>query len=215
VVEQDADQDADRDADRDEDRDTAKGAAAAPTPEKPGRYQRSVAGGVGSLVVLVVAVLAFVAFRAGFRENDQTDAQPIDYLAVVAPAQQAGVRLVYPPALPKGWIASSVSYLPGDRPAWGLGMLTAGGKFVGLRQQDEDVSTLLQTYVDANPVEGQLIDVTGSVASQWQEWSDSGGDHAYSASVGGDEVLVWGDAPTEDLLTVVRSLTDARVKTAR
>lgn len=186
-------------------------ATAAPAPEKPGRYQRSVAGGVGSLLVLVLAVLAFVAFRAVFRQNDSTGAQAVDYLAVVAPAQQAGVHLVYPPALPKGWTATSVSYLPGDRPAWGLGMLTAGGKFVGLRQQDEDVSSLLQTYVDANPVEGRTVTVSGSVASQWQEWSDSGGDHAYAASVGGDEVLVWGDAPTDDLLAIVRSLTLAPV----
>ena len=48
-----------------------------------------------------------------------------------------------------------------------------------------------------------------SVAPEWQEWSDAGGDHAYSATVGETEVLVYGSAPTEDLLTIVRSLTDA------
>ena len=71
---------------------------------RAGRYQRSIAGGVGSLIVLVVVVLAFVAFRAVFRDNDAVDVEPVDYLAVVAPAQEAGIRIVYPPSLPEGWI---------------------------------------------------------------------------------------------------------------
>ena len=41
-------------------------------------------------------------------------------------------------SLPSGWVATSVDYLPGDRPAFGVGMLTADGKFVGMRQQDID-----------------------------------------------------------------------------
>ena len=50
----------------------------------------------------------------------------------------------------------------------------------------------------------------GSVAPTWQEYADSGGDHALVARVRGDEVLVYGSAPVADLRRVVGLLTDAR-----
>ena len=176
-----------------------------------GRYQRSIAGGIGSMIVLIAVVLAFVAFRAVFRDNDAVDVEPVDYLAVVAPAQEAGIQLVYPPSLPEGWTATSVAFVPGGRPAFGVGMLTDDDLFVGVRQADEELADLLVTYVDADAVKGDVVTVDGAIVPEWQEWSDDGGDHAYSATVGDTEVLVYGSAPTEDLLTVVRSLTDAPV----
>lgn len=176
---------------------------------RAGRYQRSIAGGVGSMIVLVLVVLGFVAFRGTFRDNGGVDVEPVDYLAVVGPAQESGVQVVYPPSLPEGWTATSVDFVPGGRPGFGVGMLTDDEKFVGLRQQDEDLASMLETYVDGDALEGDTVTVDGSVAPEWQEWSDAGGDHAYSATVGDTEVLVYGSAPTEDLLTIVRSLTDA------
>jgi hypothetical protein len=178
---------------------------------RPGRYQRSVAGGVGSLIVLVLVVLAFVVFRSLFRDNDIDVVQPVDYLPVVAAAQQAGLHVVYPPSLPKGWEATSVAFDPGPQAMWGVGMLTDEGRFVGVRQAKEDLDSLLETYVDADPAKGDVVTVDGAVVPDWQEWSDSGGDHAYSATVGRTEVLVFGRAPRADLLTMVRSLTDAPV----
>ncbi len=185
-----------------------------PSPEesgRPGRYQRSIAGGVGSLIVLVAVVLAFVAFRAVFRDNDVAETEPVDYLAAVDAAQQSGATLVYPPRLPKGWTATSIAYAPGERPAWGLGMLTDDGKFVGLRQEDADLSTLLEEYVDENAIPSDTAPFDSAIASGWEEWSDAGGDHAYAASFGDDELLVYGSAPTDDLLSIVRALTDAPV----
>ena len=176
---------------------------------RAGRYQRSIAGGVGSMIVLLLVVLAFVALRGIFRDNDGVDVEPVDYLAVVGPAQEAGIQVVYPPSLPQGWAATSVDFVPGDRPGFGVGMLTDDEKFVGVRQQDDDLASMLETYVDDDAVEGDTVSVDSSVAPEWQEWSDAGGDHAYSATVGETEVLVYGSAPTEDLLTIVRSLTDA------
>ena len=119
------------------------------------------------------------------------------------------MSVVYPPALPEGWMPTSVAFDPGERPAWGVGMLTDDGKFVGLRQEDDDLDSLLETYVDEDPVEGDTISVDGAIVPEWQEWSDAGGDHAYAATVGDFEILVYGSAPTDDLLTIVRSLTDA------
>ncbi len=177
-------------------------------PERPARYQRSIAGGVGSMIVIVVLVLGFVAFRAVFRDNDEVEQEPVDYLAAVGAAQQSGARLVYPPTLPKGWTATSIQYAPGPRTAWGLGMLTADGKFAGLRQEDSDLDTLLATYVDENPTRGDTVTIDSPIASRWEEWSDDGGDHAYAAAVGDDEVLVYGTASTADLRALVESLTD-------
>jgi hypothetical protein len=177
--------------------------------ERPGRYQRSIAGGIGSMIVLVLVVLGFVLFRGAFRDNGGVDLEPVDYLAVVGPAQQAGMQVIYPPSLPEGWTATSVNFAPGERPAWGVGMLTDDGKFVGVRQEDDDLDSMLETYVDENADPGDTVTVDGAVASDWQEWSDSGGDHAYAASFGDYEVLVYGSASTDDLLTMVRSLTDA------
>lgn len=180
----------------------------APAEGAPGRYQRSLAGGIGSLIVLVLAVLAFVGFRAVFRDNDAVDVEPVDYLAVVGPAQQSGMRVIYPPSLPRGWKATSVHFDPGDPPAWGVGMLTGEGKFVGVRQQDSELDGLLADAGLDDPAEGDLQQVQSPIATKWQEWSDADGDHAYTAEVGDYEVLVYGSAATDDLLTVVRSLTD-------
>ena len=176
---------------------------------RPGRYQRTISGGIGSMIVLVLVVLAFVLFRSVFRDNEAVETEPVDYLSVVGPAQETGFAIVYPPSLPSGWKATSVDYDRGTRPAWGIGMLTDDGKFVGLRQADEDIDSLLDTHVDENAVEGDTVTVDGAIVPEWQQWSDEGGDLAYSATVGDDEVLVWGSAPAEDLLAVVRSLTDA------
>jgi hypothetical protein len=115
---------------------------------------------------------------------------------------------VYPERLPRGWIATSVDYVPGDRPAWGVGMLTDGGDFVGVRQEDAPLDDLLDTYVDEQAQEGGHLAVTGSVAPRWQEYADRGGDHAYAAQLGQDEVLVYGSAPTADLRRVLELLTD-------
>jgi len=181
--------------------------------ERPaaGRYQRSIAGGVGSMIVLVAVVLGFVVFRGAFRDNDAVEVEAVDYLAVVGPAQESGVPVVYPPSLPAGWKATSVDFDPGSRPAWGVGLLTDDGKFVGVRQEDDALDSLLDTYVDEDAAEGDIVTVEGALVPQWQEWSDSGGDHAYAASVGDYEVLVFGSAPTEDLLAVVGLLSDAPV----
>ena len=178
------------------------------TAEGPGRYQRSIGGGVGAMAVLVVCVLAFVGLRSCTRDNGPVTPGAVDYLVAVEQAQEAGKAVVYPPTLPQGWNATSIDFVAVEPPAWGIGMLTDDEKFVGIRQGD-DLSSLLTTYVDDFAVQGDIVTVPGALTEQWQEWSDAGGDHAYSASLGGDDVLVYGSASTEDLLTIVRSLTDA------
>ncbi|MBB6626964.1 DUF4245 domain-containing protein [Nocardioides sp. KIGAM211] len=185
--------------------------ASAPAGQRPGRYPRTTNGLIGALVVTLLVIGAFVALRALNRDDLEVKPTAVDYLGLVKDAQAGGVELVYPTDLPQGWIADSVQYVPGDRPAWGIGMLTDAGKYVGLRQEDVSVDDLLATYVDENATEGDPISVSGSVAPEWRSFSDEGGDHAYAAEVGEDTVLVYGSADVQDLRTVLDALsTDPR-----
>lgn len=172
-----------------------------------GRYARTTNGLIASLVVTVLAVGAFVVLRAVNSKDLQVEPDAVDYLEAVDAAQGAGLRVVYPPTLPKGWEATSIDFKPGDRPTWGIGMLTDDGKFAGIRQQDESAEDLVHTWVDEDPAEGDPVDLDGAVAPTWQTWSDSGGDHGFSAEIGQDTVLVYGSADVDDLRELLELLT--------
>ncbi len=188
-----------------------EGAPPPSAPARPGRPPRTTNGLIGAMVITLLLIGVFVALRAVSRTQPDIEPQAVDYLTVASAARDAGHRVVYPPRLPHGWIPTSVEYVPGIRPAWGIGMLTGrGGAFVGVRQEAAPLDDLLTTYVDKSPVKGARIRVPGSVAPTWQEYADSGGDHAFVARVRGDEVLVYGSAPVADLRRVVGLLTDAR-----
>ena len=178
--------------------------------QKPGRYPRTTGGLVASILVLVLGVGAFVVFRSLFR--DQTEYVPpnVDYLSVVQEAADAGIELVHPTSLPAGWKATAIDFTPGDRWVWNMSMLTDTGKFVGIHEEDAALSGILSTYVDDDPRQGDPVTVTGSVASTWDTYSDSGGDHAFVAEVGQGRqtrtVLVYGSAPVEDLRLILDTL---------
>ena len=118
--------------------------------------------------------------------------------------------MVYPAGLPAGWIATSATFIPGDDPAFGVGMLTDDEQFVGVRQEDAPPDDLLTTYVDEETTEGEELAVPGSVARTWRSFTDAGGDRAYAATLGDDEVLVYGSASAADLRQVIGSLTTER-----
>lgn len=186
--------------------------------DSAGRYARTTNGLIGSLIVTLLAIGVFVVFRALTSNDLEVSPEPVDYLETVSLAQDAGLDVVYPARLPKGWIATTVDVVPGPRPEWGIGMLTDAGEFVGIRQENASVDDLLVTYVDEDPAEGDPVDVAGSVATHWRAFSDSGGDHAYAAEVGDggdvghvgrDTVLVYGSAGTDELREILELLTTA------
>lgn len=181
--------------------------AAAPPGTRPGRYPRTTNGLIGSLIVTLLAIGAFVAFRALNRDELEVKPTAVDYLTSVGYAQDGGFDVVYPGSLPKGWIATSIDFVPGDRPAWGIGILTDDGRFVGLRQEDASLDDLLHTYVDKEPQDEPPVLVRDSVARKWQSFSDAGGDHAYAAEVGEDNVVVYGSADPADQRRLLELLT--------
>lgn len=122
-------------------------------------------------------------------------------------AEDAGLSIVHPTRLPEGWMATSVDLRAGDEPRWGLGMLTDEGDFVGLRQQDASIDELVHTYIDEEADSGPEASVHSDIATTWQTWTDSGGDHGYSTEVADDSLLVYGSAPPEDLEAFLGLLT--------
>lgn len=180
-----------------------------PSPERPGRYQRSAGGLIGALVILLGLIAAFVAFRAVTRSDLEVRPEPVDYLATVADAQAAGLDVVYPRSLPDGWIASTVQLAPVAERSFGISMLTDDDLFVGLRQDDQELDQLLATFVDDHPAEGDSVEIDSALGSRWRTFTDEGGDTAYAAQSGPDGtwVLVYGSAAPDQLERIVAGLT--------
>lgn len=180
--------------------------------QSPGRYQTSMAGMVGAMIVLVLCVLAFVWFREVNREVPEVEPVAVEWEIAVAAAADAGYEVVAPETLPTDWIATSITFERTTPPTFGLGVLTDDGKYVGLRQEDERRDALLETYVDDKAVEGEPTEVGGEFAGEWQTWTDEGGDTALMLQRDEDVLLVYGSAPAEDLVTFASSLRTAQPK---
>jgi hypothetical protein len=162
---------------------------------------------VGALLISLIVIGAFVAFRAINRDELEVEPEAVDYLETVRALQDEGVTVVYPPSLPEGWIATSVDFQPGQRPAWGLGLLTDDEKFVGIRQEDTPLEDMLDTYVDENASEAATTRISSDVAQSWRQFEDAGGDHAFAAQLDDQWVLVYGSADPADLQAFVERLT--------
>src|SRR5262245_44352464 len=184
-------------------------------PETPSRYDRSFGGLIAAMIVTVLFVAAYVGFRAFIREQPDIQPESVNYLTCVSELQAAGTTVVYPIALPAGWLDTSVAFGRGDPPTWRIGMLTEREEFVGVVQQDEPLDDLLHTYVDKAPIKGaDASPENGLGVAQWQTWSDQGGDHAFSTELdsgplAGSTLLVYGSAPVEEQEALISVLTTA------
>ena len=152
-------------------------------------------------MVLLVVLGAYLAFRALTREDLEVEPETVDYLEAVGFAQDADLTVVYPPTVPEGWQATSVESQPGTQ--WGIGFLTPDG-FAGVHQSEGSSTSLLETYIDEEPVEGDPVTIAGS---EWDTWTDDGGDIAYLGEVDGQQVLVYGSASPAALQSLAASLT--------
>lgn len=183
---------------------------------KPGRYQRSAAGLVVSLVVTVVAIGALLYFMGVFRPDFEAKPTAIDYLETVEAMQSAGLSPVYPEDLPEGWIATSVTVPTEKDPYFMIGMLNDDDEFVAVRQEDTSFGAMLAGSVDeeTQPADGYAVpdSVRRPVARDWEGYTDDGGDTAYLAEVGDQSVMVFGSAPAEDLHTVIDALTTSAIR---
>lgn len=180
---------------------------------KPGRYTRSAAGLLTSLIVTVVAVGGALMFLGTFRNDYERTPDSVDYTETIAGLQQAGQSPVYPASLPEGWRATGVDVPTPDDPGTMVRLLTGGEKFLAVRQEDASPLSLARKWVDEEAVGAASYTVPASVASpvarEWKGWADDGGDKAYTAEVGGATVIVFGSASRADLQRIVDGLTTA------
>ena len=174
---------------------------------RPSRYTRSFGGMAGALIVTVLVVVAYVAWRGLFRTDADDTPVAVDWQESVELADQAGLEVVRPRELPAGWTATSVDLRAGDDPRWGLGVLTDDGDFVGIRQQDASVDTLVEQYVDEKAEAGDDASIASDITDTWQTWTDSGGDHGFSTEIGDEALLVYGSAPVEEIEAYLGLLT--------
>jgi hypothetical protein len=177
------------------------------------RYPRTFGGLIASMIVLVLAVLAYYVLQNVTHDQPETKPVAVDYLPVVKEIQGAGYTVAYPSSLPKGWMARDEDHLftPGDRPVWNLPMLTAAGRFVGVQQEDAPLRDLLDKALPKGATQGEDVTIDSAVTRTWSSWSDGKRDHAYAATVGRDTLLVYGSAPVADLERLVGLLTTARL----
>lgn len=180
---------------------------------KPGKYQRSGGGLVAALVVTVIAIVVVMSIMRIFRDEPEVVAEEVEYLEVVAAAQREDVEVVYPATLPDGWTATGAEIVPGDdEPGFDLRLLTDDDKYVGVHVEDSSPGALLSTYVDDETTPGGVFTVDGSVATEWEAYTDEGGDTAYVAELPDHVVLVYGSAPAADLQDLVEALTTEPVE---
>jgi hypothetical protein len=173
--------------------------------EQPGRYQRSTAGMVGAMIVLVAVVVGFVVLRDLNREDATNPVPPVEYEQAAAFAdEKASFEVLVPGSLPEGWRATTVEYVPGAEDHWHLGLLTDEDRYVGLEQSDDSVRGMVETYVDEEAVKGGPQTVAGR---SWTTYTDDGGDLALVRRDAGATTLVVGHRlPKAELVQFVASL---------
>lgn len=177
---------------------------------RPGKYQRSFAGLIGAMLVLLVAVIAFVVFREVFRTTPRFEPEPVDYVELVDSLQQSGQHPVYPKELPDGWLVKDARYTGGDDPTWQLSMDTADGRFVAVRQEEDSAEDLAEEWLDPDVDEGEKVTVETDLGELWSTWSDEGGDLGYSIELPeptAQTVLVYGSASAEEQRELLLQLT--------
>jgi hypothetical protein len=106
--------------------------------DRAGGYQRSFAGMVGAVLVLVLGIGVFVVLRDFDRVDPAGPVRPVDYATPAKFAQQAAhFELLTPPRLPDGWAATSVRFddTPGKQ-SWHLGVLTDQQRYIGVEQAE-------------------------------------------------------------------------------
>jgi hypothetical protein len=171
--------------------------------EQPGRYQRSPAGMIGAMVVLVGVVLAFVVLRDLVRPEVGSPVRTVDYRkSVEFGRDQVDFPLLAPERLPEGWRATSVRVVP-EPARWHLGVLTDENRYVGLEQSRSSEEKMVERYVDQEAVRGRPVRIAGET---WRTWTDEGGDTGLTRVEGGVTTLVVGTAGQDVLVGYVKTL---------
>jgi hypothetical protein len=180
--------------------------------ERPGRYERSFGGLVGAVIVTVLVVVGFVVYTGIFRNAEETQRTPVDYVESVKGLQQSGVEVVYPATVPEGWTVVGVDVPPvdlGQAPTIGLDLTTSSEDYVGFDVVADDADDALEEVYDNGETITESDPLTGSpgVVADWQGWTVGDRDHAYTATYEQRTLVVFGSADPDELADLVGRLT--------
>jgi hypothetical protein len=185
--------------------------------EQAGRYQRSFAGMVGALLVLVLGIGVFVVLRDLGRVDPGGPGRPVDYATPARFAQHAAhFELLTPPRLPDGWVATSVRFDDNpEKQSWHLGVLTDKQRYIGVEQAERPVAAMVADFVDKDATDDGAVEIDGK---SWTRWTDPGrdpdadpsvaseGDLALVRRSGGATTLVVGTVGEDELTAYAGSL---------
>lgn len=121
-----------------------------------------------SMVVIMVAVLAWVAMVPRVREISQP---ALDVTSVAIQARQESGWAISQPQLPAGWTATSVRFEPdadGVR-TWHAGYLSAQGQYVAIDQTQASGAT--ESWISGRTSDGQAQGTLLAAGRTWQEVS--------------------------------------------
>ncbi|MEP9381591.1 DUF4245 family protein [Nocardioides cheoyonin] len=197
--------------------------AQAGSPQGARRYPRTFGGLIGSMVVLVLAVVAYWVITTTFGDatrdlRNEGVPKSADWVGTVRTVQSAEgengvkIKVVYPRSLPSGWYANTEpSFAPGKHPTWTMNFVRGDNQYVGIELAPGSAHELAEKNVDDGVREGGTTTVDTAVGDTWQTWSDAGGDHAYTTRLAGSTLIIWGPHD-DDLRTFLGLLTTDRLK---
>lgn len=200
--------------------------SSAPPGNKPGRYNRSFGGLIGSMIVLVLAVVGFVVFRGLVRADPAMDIEEFDYLLAVEAAQAGGVTVAYPPELPEGWRSTSAGFGGSDVREFSINLLDADDEYVGLKTVADRRGAVLERALGEGYAEEGTVEVAGRVPELTGAWdvytlsddtaivrelptSPAGDGSEETDSAEPTLVVVFGTYDTDELADVAATLTTA------
>jgi hypothetical protein len=139
---------------------------------------------IRSMVVIAVILLGLYGIGRLFTNDEEVQVDTVDYASVVAQARPAAsFPLAAPTELPDGWRATSARF---QTNGWHLGVLTAGGDYVGLEQLKASTDRAVDRFAEGSKTAG-----TAEVAGQtWTVRSGPKGRWTYVRSEDGLTTLV-------------------------
>lgn len=183
---------------------------------RPGKYQRSAFGLIVALVTTVVLIAVVMWLMSLFRHKTEVKPPHVDYRSVVADAQEGGLTVVYPASLPTGYFATQAT-VPTDGDGFEIDLLdgdAADSDYIGVVEAKSSLPELVQANVQGAHAGSTYVvgdSAAHPLARNWAVYRGSGGNAGYAAKVGSLNVVVYGQAPAQDMRQVVDSLTEARL----
>ena len=166
------------------------------------RVRPFMSGIIALAVALIVAVGWYFINRGDTSSRPQQTQSPAEVATWVKGARSDGKLVTFAPAsFPKGWDVTSARYLTGVAAHWHLGLLTDGGKYVGVEESLDPTQELIDQYVDSEATQGKDVSIGGVT---WKSFTDGGGDYALIRTVTSpkgeqERLLVVGSAPDGDI----------------